>query len=124
MRDVAVVGATMLKFGRYPAKDVVTLASEAAIGAIKDAGCSIKDVEIVVSGNLYQSNAMIGQRVIRRLAPPACPSSTSPTPALPAPRPSARRGWPSLRALTMWRWRSAANRWARWAFWALTGRRE
>src|SRR5439155_3552195 len=46
MRDVAVVGATMLKFGRYPDKDVVTLASEAAIGAIKDAGCSIKDVEI------------------------------------------------------------------------------
>ena len=73
MRDVAVVGATMLKFGRYPDKDVVTLASEAAIGAIKDAGCSIKDVEIVVSGNLYQSNAMIGQRVMKEIGATGVP---------------------------------------------------
>ena len=29
MRDVAVVGANMIKFGRYPDKDVVRLASEA-----------------------------------------------------------------------------------------------
>src|SRR3972149_6774666 len=33
MRDVAIVGANMLKFGRDPDKDVVTLAAEAAIGA-------------------------------------------------------------------------------------------
>ena len=38
MRDVAIVGANMLKFGRYPEKDVVRLASEALIGALKDAG--------------------------------------------------------------------------------------
>ena len=73
MRDVAVVGATMLKFGRYPDKDVVTLASEAAIGAMKDAGCSIKDVEIVVSGNLYQSNAMIGQRIMKEIGATGVP---------------------------------------------------
>ena len=73
MRDVAIVGGTMLKFGRYPDKDVVTLASEAAIGAMKDAGCSIKDVEIVVSGNLYQSNAMIGQRVMKEIGATGVP---------------------------------------------------
>src|SRR5438093_6617694 len=73
MRDVAVVGATMLKFGRYPDKDVVTLASEAAIGAMKDATCSIKDVEIVVSGNLYQSNAMIGQRIMKEIGATGVP---------------------------------------------------
>ena len=33
MRDVAIVGANMIKFGRYPDKDVVQLASEATIGA-------------------------------------------------------------------------------------------
>jgi len=73
MRDVAIVGGTMLKFGRYPDKDVATLASEAAIGAMKDAGCSIKDVEIVVSGNLYQSNAMIGQRVMKEIGATGVP---------------------------------------------------
>src|SRR6266508_4206142 len=73
MRDVAVVGATMLKFGRYPDKDVVTLASEAAIGALKDAGCSVKDGEIVVSGNLYQSNAMIGQRIMKEIGATGVP---------------------------------------------------
>ena len=73
MRDVAVVGANMLKFGRYPDKDVVQLASEAAIAAMKDAGCTIKDVELVVSGNLYQSNAMIGQRIMKEIGSTGVP---------------------------------------------------
>jgi acetyl-CoA acetyltransferase len=73
MRDVAIVGANMLKFGRYPDKDVVTLASEAAIAALKDAGVNIKDIEIVVSGNLYQSNAMIGQRIMKEIGATGVP---------------------------------------------------
>ncbi|MEX1195072.1 MAG: thiolase family protein [Dehalococcoidia bacterium] len=73
MRDVAVVGANMLKFGRYPEKDVVQLASEATIGALKDAGIGIKDVEILVSGNLYQSNAMVGQRVMKEIGATGIP---------------------------------------------------
>ena len=39
MRDVAVVGVHMLKFGRYPDKDVVQLASETTIAALQEAGC-------------------------------------------------------------------------------------
>jgi len=73
MRDVAVVGVNMLKFGRYPDKDVVQLAAEASIAALKDAGCSIKDIEIVVSGNLYQSNAMIGQRLMKEIGATGVP---------------------------------------------------
>jgi acetyl-CoA acetyltransferase len=73
MRDVAVVGANMLKFGRYPDKDVVRLASEALIGALKDAGITIQDVEILVSGNLYQSNAMIGQRIMKEVGATGIP---------------------------------------------------
>ena len=38
MREVAIVGVNMLKFGRYPDKDVVRLASEATLNALKDAG--------------------------------------------------------------------------------------
>ncbi len=73
MRDVAVVGVNMIKFGRYPDKDVVQLAAEASIAALKDAGCSIKDIELVASGNLYQSNAMIGQRVMKEIGATGIP---------------------------------------------------
>jgi len=73
MRDVAVVGANMLKFGRYPDKDVIQLASEAALAAMKDAGVTIKDIEIVTSGNLYQSNAMVGQRIMKEIGATGVP---------------------------------------------------
>jgi acetyl-CoA acetyltransferase len=73
MRDVAVVGVNMLKFGRYPDKDVIQLGSEAAIAALKDAGASINDIEIVVSGNLYQSNAMVGQRIMKEIGATGVP---------------------------------------------------
>jgi acetyl-CoA acetyltransferase len=63
----------MLKFGRYPDKDVVQLASETTIAALKDAGCSIKDIELVASGNLYQSNAMIGQRLMKEIGATGIP---------------------------------------------------
>jgi len=67
MREVAVVGVDMVKFGRYEDKDVVRLASEAAVGALRDAGVSIKDVEVVVAGNLYQATSMVGQRVMKEI---------------------------------------------------------
>ncbi len=73
MRDVAVVGVNMLKFGRYPEKDVVQLAAESSINALKDAGCSINDIEIVVSGNLYQANGMIGQRIMKEIGATGVP---------------------------------------------------
>ncbi len=73
MRKVAIVGGNMIKFGRYPDKDVVQLAAEASIAALKDAGCSIKDIELVVSGNLYQSNAMVGQRVMKEIGATGVP---------------------------------------------------
>ena len=73
MRDVAIVGVNMLKFGRYPDKDVIQLGSEAAIAALKDAGCTINDIEVVVSGNLYQSNAMVGQRIMKEIGATGVP---------------------------------------------------
>ncbi len=73
MRDVAIVGATMIKFGRYPDRDVVSLAAEAAIGALKDGGVSINEVEMAVSGNLYQASGMIGQRVMKEIGATGIP---------------------------------------------------
>ena len=73
MREVAVVGVSMVKFGRYNDKDVVRLASEAAVGALRDAGIGIKDVQVLVSGNLYQANGMVGQRIVKEIGATGMP---------------------------------------------------
>jgi acetyl-CoA acetyltransferase len=65
MRDVAIIGVGMIKFGRYPEKTVPELAAQAALLALKDAQAEMKDVELLTSGNLYQSNAMVGQRILQ-----------------------------------------------------------
>ena len=65
MRDVFVLGVHMIKFGRYPEKSVPELGAESVIGALKDAGMTMKDIELLACGNLYQSNAMVGQRIMQ-----------------------------------------------------------
>jgi acetyl-CoA acyltransferase len=73
MRNVYVLGTGMIKFGRYPDKTVPELGAEAALGALKDAGIPIKDVELFASGNLYQSNAMVGQRILQQIGQTGIP---------------------------------------------------
>jgi acetyl-CoA acetyltransferase len=63
----------MIKFGRYPTKTVPELGAEAALEAIKDAGINIKDIEMFASGNLYQSNGMIGQRILQQIGQTGIP---------------------------------------------------
>src|SRR5437764_13715798 len=73
MRDVAIIGVGMIKFGRYPEKTVPELAGQAALLALKDAGMDMKDMEIMGSGNLYQSNAMAGQRIMQTIGQTGIP---------------------------------------------------
>ena len=73
MRNVYVLGTGMIKFGRYPDKSVPELGSDAALMAIKDAGVTIQDVELFASGNLFQSNAMIGQRILQQIGQTGIP---------------------------------------------------
>ncbi|MGH7914242.1 MAG: thiolase family protein, partial [Candidatus Binataceae bacterium] len=73
MQNVYVLGTGMIKFGRYPNKTVPELGGEAAILALKDAGVGIKDVEMFVCGNLYQSNAMVGQRILQQIGQTGIP---------------------------------------------------
>jgi acetyl-CoA acetyltransferase len=63
----------MIKFGRYPEKTVPELGADAALIALKDAGVNIKDVELFASGNLYQANAMIGQRILQQIGQTGVP---------------------------------------------------
>jgi len=73
MRNVYILGTGMLKFGRYPDKTVPELGADAALIALKDAGVSMKDVEMFACGNLYQSNAMVGQRILQQIGQTGIP---------------------------------------------------
>src|SRR5258707_4800793 len=73
MRNVYVLGTGMIKFGRYPDKTVPELGGQAALLALKDAGIAIKDVEMFACGNLYQSNAMVGQRILHQIVQTGIP---------------------------------------------------
>jgi acetyl-CoA acetyltransferase len=63
----------MIKFGRYPEKTVPELGGDAALMAMKDAGVTIKDVEMFACGNLYQANAMVGQRILQQIGQTGIP---------------------------------------------------
>jgi acetyl-CoA acyltransferase len=73
MRNVYVLGTGMIRFGRYPDKSVPELGAEAALIALKDAGVTIKDVELFACGNLYQANAMVGQRILQQVGQTGIP---------------------------------------------------
>ena len=73
MRDVYVAGVAMLRFGRYPERDVPDLGAEAVLLALKDAGLSIRDVELMAAGCLFQANAMVGQRILQEVGQTGIP---------------------------------------------------
>ena len=72
MREVAIIGVSMIKFGRYPDRDVSELAAEAAIEALKDAGAQMKDIEAFYSGNLYSTSGS-GQRILQQMGQTGIP---------------------------------------------------
>jgi acetyl-CoA acetyltransferase len=63
----------MIKFGRYPDKAVHELAAEAAELALKDADMAIRDIQFLASGNLFQSMAMVGQRILQQIGQTGIP---------------------------------------------------
>ena len=65
MTDVYVVGVDMIKFGRFPDRTVPNLGAEAALGALKDCGLTIHDVQALYCANCFQSLGMIGQRILQ-----------------------------------------------------------
>ncbi len=73
MSDVYVVGVDMIKFGRFPERTVPELGAEAALMALDDAGLTIRDIEALYCGNLYQANAMIGQRILQQIGQTGIP---------------------------------------------------
>jgi|FLYL01.1.fsa_nt_gi acetyl-CoA acetyltransferase len=64
MRDVAVVGAAMTKFGKFLDRSLKDLAGEAVKGALDSAGIDKKKLEVAVVGNAT-AGLITGQEMIR-----------------------------------------------------------
>jgi len=73
MSDAYVVGVDMIKFGRFPDKTVPQIGSQAALMALDDCGLRIQDMEALYCGNLYQANAMVGQRILQEIGQTGVP---------------------------------------------------
>ncbi len=63
MRKVAIVGAGMVRFGRYPGRSVEDMGTEACLNAFRDAGVDRKDVEAAFVGN-EGNGPNAGQRIL------------------------------------------------------------
>ena len=73
MSDAYVVGVDMIKFGRFPDKTVPQIGAQAALMALDDCGLKIQDMEALYCGNLYQANAMVGQRILQEIGQTGVP---------------------------------------------------
>jgi acetyl-CoA acyltransferase len=69
--SVWVLGAWMNKIGRYPEKDVIDLAADAAFNALDDAGVTIFDIEVMASGNQFMGT--IGQAIAKQIGQTGIP---------------------------------------------------
>jgi acetyl-CoA acyltransferase len=66
MREVAVIGVGMTKFGRFPESTVHDLGREAILDALKDAGMDIKQVQVIYAGSQYQPY-QLGQFLLKQV---------------------------------------------------------
>jgi len=71
--DIWILGIHMTKFGKYPDKDTIDLAGEAAMAALGDAGVTMKDMGILAAGNLMAANAGIGQALQKQIGQTGIP---------------------------------------------------
>jgi len=71
---VWILGTYMTKFGRHGDKDVVDLASEASIGALRDGGVTIQDMDIMAAGNLFEASSGLAQRVQKQIGQTGIPA--------------------------------------------------
>jgi acetyl-CoA acetyltransferase len=71
--DVWILGIHMTKFGKYPDRDTVDLAAEAALAALADAGVSMKDMGVLAAGNLMAASAGIGQQIQKQIGQTGIP---------------------------------------------------
>ncbi len=70
---VWILGTSMLRFGRFPEKDLVDLGAEAAVAALADGGVTIFDMGVMAVGNLGEAAGMVGQRIQKQIGQTGIP---------------------------------------------------
>ncbi len=71
--DLWILGIQMTDFGKHKDKDVIDLASEAALGALADGGVAMTDVGVLAVGNLMQAAAGVGQQLQKQIGQTGIP---------------------------------------------------
>jgi acetyl-CoA acetyltransferase len=71
--DVWILGITMTKFGKRPDDDTIDLAAEAALGALDDAGVTMRDIGVLAAGNLMSMGAPTGQLLQKQIGQTGIP---------------------------------------------------
>src|SRR5207245_3073229 len=71
--NVWVLGTYMTKFGRHNDKDLIDLASESALGAMKDADVTIHDMDVLGAGSLFNAMAGVGQQLQKQIGQTGIP---------------------------------------------------
>ncbi len=70
--NLYILGINMTKFGKYPNRDLIDLAAEAAQGALKDGGVTMQDMGILAAGNL-RGTGRIGQPLQKQIGQTGIP---------------------------------------------------
>ncbi len=71
--DIWILGIHMTKFGKHTDLDLIDLASEAALGALADAGVTMAQMGVLAAGNLMQASAGIGQQLQKQIGQTGIP---------------------------------------------------
>src|SRR5439155_10590396 len=71
--NVWILGTHMTKFGRHGDKDLIDLASESALGAMKDADVTIHDMDVLGCGSLFNAQAGVGQQLQKQIGQTGIP---------------------------------------------------
>jgi len=70
--DIYILGINMIKFGKYPDRDTVDLASEAIFAALADGGVTMKDMGVMAAGCLMGAGG-IGQQIQKQVGQTGIP---------------------------------------------------
>lgn len=95
MSDVYIIGADMIRFGRYDESTSPQLAARAALLALDDAGLGISDVQAIYSGNCGET--MVGQRMLQLIGQTGVPV-VNVTNACATGATAFREGWIAIKA--------------------------
>ncbi len=66
-REVMVTGVGLHPFGRFPDKDLASLAREAVVAALKDCGVRWKDIPVAYFGHVYYHGMSVGETALGSL---------------------------------------------------------